>query len=178
MIRGRDPTWLQCTPSTWCETCGWSGATQPGRLMATKSPPSLAAEVRLSPRTSLPDAPRIGRASFIEWQGLGRRKEVSSGRTLADFVGPLQSNPSKKTTVLSRLYYGARRHRPQAHQHPRGTTNSATGPKNSAPQRPPEAVRREGRPLRRKSRPGARKITRLNPLLAAIYAPDPLAPGI
>ena len=61
-----------------------------------KNPPCLAAEVGLTSRTSLPDAPRIARTSFINWQGLGLRKEVRPGRTLADFVGPLHHQHSKK----------------------------------------------------------------------------------
>ena len=52
--------------------------------------------IRESSRTSLPIALRIARASFIDWQGLGLRKEVSSGRALTDFVGPLHRQHSKE----------------------------------------------------------------------------------
>jgi hypothetical protein len=58
--------------------------------------PSLATEVLLTTRTSLPVALRIARASFIDWQGLGLRKEVRPRRTLADFVGPLLYQHNKK----------------------------------------------------------------------------------
>ena len=62
--------------------------------MGTKNP-SLAAEVCITPLTSSPDAPRMTSASFIDLQGICRRKEASSEQAFADFVGPCLTNETE-----------------------------------------------------------------------------------